>query len=112
MKPTKKQIENYIKCADDELGPESVEDWVKDVRAVLRQWADDTFPRRFSSKYAIGDLLNMKLPHSFFCGEVVAITFDRCDGTVYHLRRPDGSLVLLHERELCIRGVDHDVDEV
>ena len=41
-KPTKEQIEYYIKMADAELGPECCDDWVEKIKKYLRVWATES----------------------------------------------------------------------
>ena len=41
MKPTKEQIEHYIHCADLELGMECCDDWVEEIRSVLRGYFNE-----------------------------------------------------------------------
>jgi hypothetical protein len=41
MKPTKEQIEQYIKAARDELGTECDDEWEKEIHKYLREWVKD-----------------------------------------------------------------------
>jgi len=66
----------------------------------------------FTSKYSLGEIVEMKMEGAGgFVGQVNAITF--CIDSLcpaYHIRRVDGMQVTMAESEICIRGVDYDID--
>lgn len=62
----------------------------------------------FNSKYAIGEIVEMKQEGSSLIGRVVSVHFVEGGEPQYSVRRLDGALVGVNESELCIRSVDYE----
>lgn len=69
-------------------------------------------PGQFICKYTLGEIVEMKQTSSGFLGKVLAVTFyEDAKYPLYCVRRVDGVVITLSEHELCIRGVDHEIEE-
>jgi len=68
----------------------------------------------FTSKYALADIVELKLqqPGSpMFVAQVRAIIFSLDEvAPIYLCRRTDGVMLNLAESEICIRGVDYEIE--
>jgi len=67
----------------------------------------------FTSKYALEEIVELKQKGAeHFMAKVMGVVFEvNQKSPLYVLRRPDGIIVHTNEEELCIRGVDYEVDE-
>ena len=60
----------------------------------------------FNSRYALGEIVELKQEGSDFMGKVLAVQFEEGVEPSYVVRRIDGAVIAFRESELCIKGVD------
>lgn len=69
----------------------------------------------FTSKYSLGEIVEMKQAVNRkeaigFSAEVRAVIFATDEQPAYFVRHWDGRMLQFQEGELCVLGVDYDVD--
>jgi hypothetical protein len=64
--PTKEQIEEYIQCADLELGHECAEAWVGEIRKHLRKWSCGA--RESLSRISVNDQF-LRMVNGLYCDD-------------------------------------------
>ena len=65
---------------------------------------------QFTSKYALGEIVEMKNERSDIFAEVRGIVFSLDGEPSYFVRHYDGRMLQLAESEICIKGVDYNPD--